>query len=152
MFVGSQGIAFQAHASDLEDGDLTGSNVVWTSSIDGQFGTGAEFFVAADQLSEGAHTITATATDSSGATNSDSISITIRRLDLPLLTIAPNGTQVTLTWPGTLTNYVLEATSSLAPTSWAPVPNTPAFDDLDDWSVTLDAGATTQFFRLHQGP
>ncbi len=64
-FYSSDIIHFTANAYDAEDGTLTGSSLAWTSSIDGQIGTGASFDTT---ISEGTHTITLTATDSSGST------------------------------------------------------------------------------------
>jgi VCBS repeat-containing protein len=66
-------ISFAGSASDAEDGDVTAS-LVWTSDIDGQVGTGADFSAA---LSDGVHTITATATDSGGASSSDVVGVTV---------------------------------------------------------------------------
>ncbi|MHC5115576.1 MAG: hypothetical protein ACYSQY_00720, partial [Planctomycetota bacterium] len=66
-------INFSGTASDTEDGDLTG-NIAWTSNIDGPIGTGGGFFTT---LSDGIHTITASATDSAGATGSGSITVTV---------------------------------------------------------------------------
>jgi hypothetical protein len=66
-------IAFSGTASDTEDGDLTDS-LVWTSSIDGEIGTGGGF---SKTLSDGTHTITAAVTDSGGKTGTDSVSITV---------------------------------------------------------------------------
>jgi hypothetical protein len=66
-------ILFEGTASDTEDDDLTAS-LVWTSSINGQIGTGGSFSTT---LSDGTHTITASVTDSGGKTGSDSISITV---------------------------------------------------------------------------
>ena len=66
-------IYFQGSATDPEDFDLTAS-LVWTSSKDGQIGTGESFSTT---LSNGIHTITASVTDSGGNTANDSISITV---------------------------------------------------------------------------
>ena len=66
-------IGFAGTASDTEDGDLTGS-LAWTSSIDGTIGAGGSFSTT---LSDGNHSITASATDSGSKTGSDSISITV---------------------------------------------------------------------------
>ena len=60
-------------ATDTEDGDLTAS-LAWTSDIDGNMGTGGSFSTT---LSDGGHTITASVTDSGGATGSTSRSITV---------------------------------------------------------------------------
>jgi hypothetical protein len=70
-------VTFEGGAIDPEDGVLTGSRLVWTSSIDDAIGTGSSFTL--DYLSVGTHTITLTATDSGGISASDSISIEILR-------------------------------------------------------------------------
>lgn len=72
-FNSGDSISFAGSASDTEDGDLTAS-LVWTSSIDGQIGTGGSFSTV---LSDGTHTITASVTDSGGNTGSDNITITV---------------------------------------------------------------------------
>lgn len=66
-------IDFAGSASDNEDGDLT-SDLIWTSDLDGQIGTGGSFSAV---ISDGTHTITAEVTDSGGNTGSDSITITV---------------------------------------------------------------------------
>jgi serine protease len=73
-FTAGDFITFTGTADDPEDGDIS-ANIVWTSSIDGQFGT--ESSVITSSLSVGTHTITAEATNSSGKTGSNSIIITI---------------------------------------------------------------------------
>jgi len=71
-------IDFAGTASDTEDGDIT-SDLVWTSDIDGQIGTGGSFSTT---LSDGNHVITASATDDGGATGTDSVSITIGTVNI----------------------------------------------------------------------
>jgi parallel beta-helix repeat protein len=74
-FTQGQAITFQGSANDVEDGSLTGASLVWTSSIDGQIGTGESF--TRNDLSIGTHTITLVATDSQGAQGTDSVTIII---------------------------------------------------------------------------
>jgi hypothetical protein len=69
-------ITFSGSATDPEDGDLTGSALVWTSSRDGQIGTGTSF--TRNDLSEGTHTITLTATDSDGGSGTADVTITVQ--------------------------------------------------------------------------
>jgi hypothetical protein len=71
-------IIFSGTGDDPEDGPLTGGSLVWTSSRDGQVGTGTYF--TRDNLSGGTHTVTLTATDSQGATGTDSVSVTVNPL------------------------------------------------------------------------
>jgi hypothetical protein len=65
-------IPFTGRGFDAEDGSLPGSSLVWTSSIDGQIGTGRQFSAP---LSAGSNVVTLTVTDSDG--NMDSTSITL---------------------------------------------------------------------------
>lgn len=74
-FTEGDAVTFSGSATDVEDGDLSGS-LVWTSSADGQIGTGASFTTSA--LSTGSHTVTATVSDSGGANGSDSIAISVQ--------------------------------------------------------------------------
>ena len=67
-------ITFTGSANDAEDGDIS-ANLAWTSDLDGSIGSGASFSTSA--LSVGAHTITASVTDSGGLQGSDSITVTI---------------------------------------------------------------------------
>jgi hypothetical protein len=67
-------VEFFAPASDPEDGTPT---VTWTSSVDGTIGGGTSLFTR-DNLSLGTHTLTATATDSGGLVDAESVTITIR--------------------------------------------------------------------------
>ena len=69
-------ISFAGTATDTEDDNTTlTANLVWTSDINGEIGTGGSVYTTT--LSDGAHTITASVTDSGGKTGSDSISITV---------------------------------------------------------------------------
>ena len=76
-FASGEMISFEATASDTEDGDLT-TDLVWTSDIDGPIGTGGSFSMST--LSEGAHLITASVTDSGGLSGESSVSMTVERL------------------------------------------------------------------------
>jgi beta-lactam-binding protein with PASTA domain len=66
-------VTFTGTVNDSEDGDLS-ANLVWSSSRDGVFGTGASISTT---LSKGWHTITASVTDSGGLSGSDQISIRV---------------------------------------------------------------------------
>lgn len=96
-------ISFEGNASDPEDGVLTGSALVWTSSIDGNIGTGTSF--ARSDLSAGNHVITLIATDSEGGSGTAGVDLTVVEIpnDRPVATItapasgssAESGTSVT---------------------------------------------------------
>ncbi len=67
-------ISFTGAGSDEEDGTLTEASFDWFSQADGQLGTGTD---VSSILSVGSHTITLEATDSGGATDTDTITITV---------------------------------------------------------------------------
>jgi hypothetical protein len=74
-----------------------------------------------------------------------------------VLSVSPEPTlsisqKVFVAWPsGTATNWVLQAASSLNPTNWTNVPNTPVVVD-GQTGVVLDRSANQQYFRLNQTP
>jgi hypothetical protein len=70
-----QAVTFQGGASDVEDGALSGAALAWTSSKDGNLGTGVS--VTTTTLSRGLHTITLTATDSGGAKGTAQILLSV---------------------------------------------------------------------------
>ena len=75
---------FAATASDNEDGMIS-ENIQWSSNLDGSMGQGTNINVA---LTSGAHTITASITDSNGATSTATVNVTVN----PVIgvNIAPN--------------------------------------------------------------
>ena len=78
-------ISLQGTGTDVEDGNLSGTSLVWTSSLNGALGTGSPLSVST--LSSGDHTITLTVTDSFGSVHSDSIDITVNPNTPPSATI-----------------------------------------------------------------
>ena len=78
-----EAVTFTATATDVEDGDLTAS-IVWTSSADGALGTGGSISTT---LSVVTHTITATVTDSDGASATDGVTVTVLANQPPSVTI-----------------------------------------------------------------
>jgi len=91
-------ITLSGSATDFEDGPLSGASIVWSSSIDGALGSGATISPA---LSLGTHTITMTATDSQGASNSTSNTLTIG--DTNSIPIAKAGPDITVNSGDTVT-------------------------------------------------
>jgi len=77
-------VTFTGTGTDPEDGALSGASLVWTSSLNGQIGTGAS--VSTASLSVGTHVVTLTAKDSKGATSVASRTVTVTA---PSSTTAP---------------------------------------------------------------
>lgn len=67
-------VIFAGAADDVEDGDIT-SSLSWTSSRDGNIGSGGSFSTSG--LSVGTHTVTASVTDSGGKTGTDTVTVTV---------------------------------------------------------------------------
>ncbi|MBK7949336.1 MAG: DUF1929 domain-containing protein [Deltaproteobacteria bacterium] len=67
-------VSLTATASDPEDGDLS-STIVWSSSLSGPLGTGANLNLTT--LAAGVHTLTALVLDTAGQPDSDSVELTI---------------------------------------------------------------------------
>ena len=67
----------KGRATDVEDGDLGGTNVVWISNRDGFLGFGPELFINPAALSDGVHHLSVTVTDSQGLTNTSTVAIRI---------------------------------------------------------------------------
>jgi len=73
----------RGYAYDLEDGSLGEAALQWSSSRDGNLGTGSTVLTS---LSFGQHTITLTATDSNGNTSTASINVFVgSKVYLPLI-------------------------------------------------------------------
>jgi subtilisin family serine protease len=86
-FTTTDNITFAGAAVDAEDGTLS-TNLVWTSNVSGQIGTGATF---TRTLPAGTHTITTSVTDSGGLVGTKSITITVTETQ----TSALNATVIT---------------------------------------------------------
>ncbi len=67
-------IPFEAKVTDLEDGDLSGEALIWTSDMDGRIGQGNSFSAV---LSQGSHIVILTAIDSGRSVTRASIFITV---------------------------------------------------------------------------
>ncbi len=74
----SKVVDFEAEASDPEDGECffnSNCSITWSSSKDGNFGSG--LFTSHAFVTGGVRTITATVTDSKGKSSSDSVTVTV---------------------------------------------------------------------------
>lgn len=75
VFQHESAVSFRGSAADPAEGILTGASLVWTSSLDGELGTGES--LARSDLSRGGHVVTLTATDSEGVRGTASIRILV---------------------------------------------------------------------------
>lgn len=128
LYTTGEEVTFSGSGTDPEDGSLTGTALVWTSSLDGQIGTG-ETFTRSD-LSGGTHTITLTGTDSDGATATASISIEV-------------------TSPTTSQGGSLQWTRILGPATDVQIDlrNTWGTSATDVWAVGMATGSRTAILR-----
>jgi len=93
-FKPSDAVPLNATVHDPEDGIVSDAEVAWSSDRDGALGNGKA--LAAEGLSVGSHTITASFADLAGNTGSDSVIIEVTNGPVCSLTCAPSA-------PGTVT-------------------------------------------------
>lgn len=77
-------LTLRASAADFEDGDLA-SAVAWSSDLDGNLGTGSPLVVST--LTQGLHTLTARATDTTGKTGTATTTVVVT--DVRSLALTP---------------------------------------------------------------
>jgi hypothetical protein len=65
----------------------------------------------------------------------------------PQLSVSSSPGNIVLSWPARQATFQLQSTASLAPASWTAV-STPPVQNGVTMTVTLPAGAGTQYFRL----
>ena len=119
---------WRVDAYDNEDGQLSGAALSWSSDLDGALGDGDSLTVNASTLAEGAHTITLTAQDSDGQTNSTAITVRVYR-DRPVL---PMDLSARPTW----LNFM--ATEGGGQTAWQDFSIRNNGDGAMSWSASTD--------------
>ena len=80
-------ILLSGFADDSEDGSLSGESMVWTSSLDGELGTGESVLLPGGRLIPGEHVITLTATDAGQLAGSDQVTILVEENQPPQVLI-----------------------------------------------------------------
>jgi alpha-tubulin suppressor-like RCC1 family protein len=91
-------VNFTGSAQDQDGNQLTGTALVWTSSQDGELGTGTTS--SSSDLSAGEHVITLAATDAFGSHASASITITVAPVLVPSTIASGEGHTCALTSSG----------------------------------------------------
>lgn len=119
-------VTMNANANDLEDGDLS-AQIVWTSNLDGNLGSGSQLNL---NLSSGTHLITATITDSTGASVNQSVTVTINS--------AP---QITLQSPANGDTFMLQ--EAIALNASALDPESGDISANIEWSSDIDGNLGT---------
>jgi hypothetical protein len=112
-FFPAQQVVFEGSAYDREDGELSGASLVWSSSKDGQLGTGS--IVSTVNLTTGTHEITLVATDSDGRTQQAKRTIVVLEgsaAPAAELTAAPDVIGVTLPFGGAAVNTTVTLRNS----------------------------------------
>lgn len=79
LYFAGDAIILAGEAIDEEDVEITGAALEWSSNLDGILGSGEGLMVLASSLSEGDHQLTLRATDSSGTSGTETISLRVRR-------------------------------------------------------------------------
>lgn len=76
-FTGDEVLILEATALDMEDGQLPGTQLQWSSDINGSLGTGEVVLLNTGSLSEGRHVISVSTEDSMGSNDIASVNINI---------------------------------------------------------------------------
>jgi len=83
---------FKGSANDPETTDLSGDDLVWNSSLDGNIGNGTEFNIS--NISIGVHEVTLTAQDPDNFTSQITINFTINSAPPIVAILSPNSGDV----------------------------------------------------------
>jgi len=142
-------ITFVGSASDTQDGNLTAA-LVWTSSMQGQIGTGGSFVYST--LSVGTHIITARATDSGGlqGTATRTVIITtpaIPNVDSTAISDMPVAGTVSGTYVATHTNN--SAAQSIKEKETNGNPNNRYSYLEHKWTISVPTGGLSRTFHLN---
>jgi hypothetical protein len=144
MFVAPTNINLSATASDL---DGTVSKVEFFAGS-GKLGETANnpYLFTWTNAPAGWYSLTARATDDSGATSvSTAVDIVINP---PALQVTSRANQIVISWATAGGSYTLETTDSLQrPITWSPATETPV-DNGSQTAVTIVPGPGSKFYRL----
>jgi subtilisin family serine protease len=91
-------VTFSGTATDQEDGNIS-ARTVWTSSLQGQLGTGASF--SRSDLVAGTHSITASVTDNGGITATKTVQLSVQQgvpVAPAMRSVVASGSTITIMW------------------------------------------------------
>jgi uncharacterized repeat protein (TIGR01451 family) len=133
---------------------LSGNNVIFNNL--GNIGSGAQTEASITVHPTVSGEITSTATVSSGVTDSlkanNTVSVKTVVEGLQLI-VSRSGNNITIAWPASASNYILESANTLnAPVTWTQVSTPPPQLVGDQKIVTVGTTNASRFFRLRAGP
>ncbi len=139
-------IRLAASADDPEDGVL--DQIQWSTDTIDELGQGTELDLEPGTLAVGVHQVTATVTDSSGQSVTETFAIEITDHLALDLTFRIVGDSVELRWPAATPGHPIQAAYDLEPDAWFTLEVEPELID-DEWVLTLPiVDDSPQFFRL----
>jgi uncharacterized repeat protein (TIGR01451 family) len=147
LLSGELPVTLSALATDVEDGPLDGSKVIWTSDRDGKLGEGASLAVQPTALSEGSHSLTVTAIDSLGQSITDVIHVTVVHDDGPALGVTIDGDDFILSWPAAYDLWLPQGSLRLDSGAWFPVSGDPELIGTVH-TLRIPTGDEEIFFRV----
>ena len=77
-------VTLRGSGNDVEDGALSGDALAWSSSLNGDLGSGSELVLASEALQVGTHELTLIATDTGGFSDTVSVTITVEENQAPV--------------------------------------------------------------------
>jgi hypothetical protein len=144
VFTAPTNILLSANASD-PDGSISKVEFFQGASKLGETIT-APYQLTWFNVPAGLYSLTAKATDDSGATTTSSASAI--QVTAPGLSASYSGGQIVISWATAAGSYTLEMTDSLTPpVGWSPAPEAPVING-SQTTVTITAGAGNKFYRL----
>ncbi len=146
-FVDDDSVSFMAEAMDLEDGQIDGTGISWTSDVEGPLGSGSPLVLDASTLAEGPHRITATVSDLAGNQVVQQVSILVQPRSGPALAIQLVEDVAELSWSSQFDLWQVEATLSLVQPYWFRVSGD-AQAQGDRMLLDTDVSDETIYYRL----
>ncbi len=144
VFTAPTNVVLSASASD-PDGSISKVEFFQGATKLGETNN-APYQITWNNVPAGSYSLTAKATDDSGATTVTSAAAI--RVNAPDLKASYSAGQITVSWATAAGSYTLEITDSLSPPiTWTPAPETPVVNG-QQTTVTISAGPGNKYYRL----